>query len=72
VNDVPGEALSMGMATILAARAIVLLATGKSKARVVAKVVRGPITTRLPASFLELHPNTELMLDEAAAAEIAR
>jgi 6-phosphogluconolactonase/glucosamine-6-phosphate isomerase/deaminase len=39
---------------------------------VVAKVVSGPITTRLPASFLELHPNTELMLDEAAAAEIAR
>jgi glucosamine-6-phosphate deaminase len=72
LNDVPHEALSMGMATILRARAIVLLATGKSKARVVAKVVSGPITTRLPASFLELHPNTELMLDEAAAAEIAR
>jgi glucosamine-6-phosphate deaminase len=64
---VPVEALSMGMATILQARRIVLVATGKSKARCVERVVKGPITTKLPASFLQLHSNIEIMLDEAAA-----
>src|SRR5258708_823780 len=64
---VPREGLSMGMATILQARRIVLMATGKSKARSVELAVRGPITTKLPASFLQLHPAVELMLDEAAA-----
>ena len=66
-DKVPKEALSMGMATILQARRIVLVATGKSKARCVDRVVNGPITTKLPASFLQLHPAVEIMLDEAAA-----
>src|SRR5437763_11490984 len=67
VDKVPAEALSMGMATILQARRIVLMATGKSKARCVDLVVNGPITTKLPGSFLQLHQNVEIMLDEAAA-----
>jgi glucosamine-6-phosphate deaminase len=70
-QKVPAEALSMGMATILSARAIVLLATGKSKASCVERVVNGPITTELPASFLQLHTNAELMLDEAAAGKLS-
>lgn len=65
-SKVPAEALSMGMATILGARSIVLLATGKSKASSVERVVNGPITTELPASFLQLHGDAELMVDEAA------
>lgn len=68
---VPAEALSMGMATILQARAIVLLATGKSKAGCIAKTVNGPITTRLPASFLQLHHDVEVVLDGGAAQRIA-
>jgi glucosamine-6-phosphate deaminase len=68
---VPEEALSMGMATILQARSIVLLATGKSKAGCIARVVNGPITTKLPASFLQLHHDVQVMLDEAAASAIA-
>ena len=67
-GNVPAEALSMGMGTILHARRIVLIATGKSKARCIDKVVNGAITTRFPASFLQLHPNVEIMLDEAASA----
>jgi glucosamine-6-phosphate deaminase len=67
---VPREALSMGMATIMRARALVLLATWKSKASCIAKIVGGPITTRLPASCLQLHPRAELLLDEAAASRI--
>ena len=69
--DVPSQALSMGMGTILQARKAVLLATGESKAGCVERVVRGPITTALPASMLQLHRDAELMLDEAAANALA-
>lgn len=64
---VPTEALSMGMATILHSRAIVLLATGRSKAACVERVVNGPLTTELPASFLQLHDDVDIMLDAPAA-----
>ena len=69
-EKVPHEALSMGMATILHARRIVMIATGKSKAGCIEKVVHGPITTKLPASFLQVHRHAELMLDEAAASAL--
>jgi glucosamine-6-phosphate deaminase len=69
-GKVPKEALSMGMGTILHARRIVLIATGKSKARCIDLVVNGPITTKMPASFLQVHSNVELMLDEAAAGRL--
>ncbi len=69
---VPREALSMGMATILQARRIVLLATGAAKARCVQRMVEGPVTTEVPASFLQLHPNAEVWLDRAAAARLSR
>jgi glucosamine-6-phosphate deaminase len=69
-SAVPAEALSMGMATILQARAIVLLVTGRSKAGCVASMLRGPITPELPASFLQLHHDVEVVLDQAAAASL--
>ena len=69
-DQVPREALSMGMATILHARQIVMIATGKSKAGCIEKVVHGPITTKLPASFLQVHRDVELMLDETAASRL--
>ena len=64
---VPRTALSMGIATILQSRRIVLVATGTAKAHCVTKMVSGPVTPRLPASFLQLHPRAELWLDRAAA-----
>jgi len=70
VDRVPREALSMGMATILHARRIILIATGKSKAPAVRRMVTGPITPRLPASFLELHGDVDLWLDGAAAGQL--
>lgn len=70
--QVPAEALSMGMASILGARAIVLLATGRAKASCVERVVHGPLTTDLPASFLQLHPDVDIMLDEAAGGELRK
>ena len=68
--NVPPEALSMGMATILHARAIVLLATGRAKAACVERVVNGPLTTELPASFLQLHNDVDIMLDAPAAEKL--
>lgn len=66
-SKVPTHALSMGMATILHARRIVLIATGKSKAKCVERMVNGSIDTRMPASFLQLHRDVELVVDRAAA-----
>jgi glucosamine-6-phosphate deaminase len=68
--NVPREALSMGVGTILKAAEIVLIATGERKAQCVERAVGGPVTTRLPASFLQLHPRVELYLDRAAASRL--
>ena len=67
---VPREALSIGMGTILRAEAIVVIATGERKAPAVASMLRGPLTTQLPASFLQLHRRVEVYLDRAAAAAL--
>jgi len=68
--QVPAEALSMGMATILQARAVILLAHGSSKAGCIERAVNGPLTTDLPASFLQLHHDVDIVLDAAAATEL--
>ena len=70
MSAVPREALSMGMATILHAKRIVLLATGATKARCVQRMVEGPVTPRLPGSFLQLHGCAEIWLDRSAASQL--
>jgi len=67
VLRVPHEALSMGMGTILRSRRIVLFVTGRSKAHTVERVIGGRLTTRVPASLLQLHRDVDVWLDEAAA-----
>jgi len=67
MSKVPREALSMGIGTILAARAVVLIATGRSKARAINAMCSGRITPSLPASFLQLHQDVTLVLDQAAS-----
>lgn len=69
-SRVPQAALSIGMGTILRAETIVMLATGERKASAVAGMLRGPVTTTLPASFLQLHRRVEVYLDRAAAAAL--
>jgi len=71
ITRVPSHAVSMGMATILQARKIVLIATGAEKSEAVARMIDGPITTQLPASFLQVHPRVTVMLDRAAGARLA-
>jgi glucosamine-6-phosphate deaminase len=68
---VPGSALSIGMATILRAREIVLLATGAEKADAVQGMVEGLITASLPASLLQVHARVTVMLDAEAAAKLS-
>jgi glucosamine-6-phosphate deaminase len=71
IARVPREALTMGMATILQSRAIVLIGTGESKAEAVNAVLTSGITTRVPASFLTLHPQVTMMFDEPLADAMA-
>jgi len=65
--DVPRQALSTGIGTIMRARKIVMVCTGEGKARAVYDMVRGPVTPKCPASMLQFHPNVTVILDEAAA-----
>ncbi|MGE3344351.1 MAG: glucosamine-6-phosphate deaminase [Vicinamibacterales bacterium] len=62
-QDVPAWALSMGIGTILNAREVVLLATGDAKSTILRRALQGPITTRVPASLLQLHPRVTAIAD---------
>ncbi len=66
MDEVPTHAISMGIKSIMHARRIILLANGEHKAEAVAAAVKGPITPELPASVLQLHPNVQFIIDEAA------
>ena len=70
VRPVPREALTVGLETILASAAILLVASGSKKAAAVATALQGPVTPRCPASFLSLHPDLSVMLDRSAAARL--
>ena len=64
---VPRHVVTQGVATILAARHLVLLAWGPGKAGAVAALVEGPLTAMVPASALQLHPHATVVVDEGAA-----
>lgn len=70
IEEVPNSAISMGIKTIMHAKKIVLLAAGFEKAKVIEKMINGPITPDLPASILQLHPDVTLILDREAAMEL--
>jgi glucosamine-6-phosphate deaminase len=70
VRRVPREAMSMGIGTILSARMVLLLATGADKAPIVGRAFGGRISTRVPASLLQAHPNALVVLDRAAARKL--
>ena len=71
-EPVPTHALTQGLGTILEARHLVLLATGGAKADAVAAALTGPVTPDCPASVVQLHSQVTVVLDEAAAAVLAR
>ena len=69
-DKMPRRAITMGVGTIIEARRCILLATGESKAEVVAQAVEGPITSMVTASALQLHPKCTVVVDEAAAGKL--
>jgi len=66
-ENVPQQALTMGVGTILEARKIVLMAFGEHKAQIVQRAAEGDMTDAIAASFLQRHPDTTFILDQAAA-----
>ncbi|HEV8382785.1 MAG TPA: glucosamine-6-phosphate deaminase [Gemmatimonadales bacterium] len=72
VDNVPREAITTGVATILDAKEIALLATGEHKAGIVARAVEGEISTDVAATFLQRHQSVTFYLDLPAAAELTR
>lgn len=71
-ENVPREAVTMGIASITAAREVALLATGEHKATIVRRAVEGEVDRAVAATFLQRHPNAVLYVDDAAAAELTR
>jgi len=67
IDEVPTQAVTMGVRTVMNARGIILMAIGKAKAEIIAKTVNGPVTEEVPASVLQLHPDVEIYLDYDAA-----
>lgn len=70
-EDVPTKAITMGMASILKSKKIVLLASGRSKSAVVAELLRETINTNVPATLLNVHPDVVLICDREAYADVS-
>ena len=66
----PRLAITMGIATIMEAQQIALLATGESKANAVKATIEGPLSAMCPGSVLQMHPNTAVIIDDAAAHQL--
>ena len=62
--------LTQGLGTILDARELLLVAQGAGKADAVAEMIEGPLSSRCPASALQLHPEATVIIDRAAAAKL--
>ena len=70
VEDVPTQAYTMGINTIMQAKMILVIVSGADKAEIVKKAFFGPVTPQVPASILQMHPNVVVVVDEAAASLI--
>ncbi|MCQ2962864.1 glucosamine-6-phosphate deaminase [Streptococcus sp.] len=70
MEEVPKQAISMGIHSIMQSKMVVLMAYGKDKADAINQMINGPISEALPASVLQNHPNVVVIVDEAAASEL--
>ncbi|MCR5493203.1 MAG: glucosamine-6-phosphate deaminase [Streptococcus sp.] len=70
MEEVPKQAISMGIHSIMQSKMVVLMAYGKDKADAINQMINGPIGEDLPASVLQNHPNVVVIVDEAAASEL--
>ena len=71
-EQVPPCSLTMGVGTLLTAKTVFLTAWGDEKSEIMQKVIEGNITDTLPATFLQTHPNAQVVLDLSAAAHLTR
>ena len=69
-GEVPTQAISMGIKSIMSARNIVLMANGGSKADAIHAALTGPVTEEVPASVLQLHPSVTIVVDQAAGSRL--
>lgn len=69
-NEVPRQAISMGIGTIMRARGVVLVINGAEKADITKKALQGPVTPEVQASILQFHRNVTVVLDEGAASKL--
>lgn len=66
IQEVPRQALTMGIGTIMKAQKIILLANGRKKAHVIERTINGPVSTEVPATVLQLHNDVTLLIDQEA------
>ena len=71
-DDVPRQAYTMGIGTIMSAKKIVVVVSGEDKAEIVKKAFFGPVTPEVPASILQMHPDVTVVCDEAAYSKVAQ
>lgn len=70
IDEVPTQARTMGIGTIMRARKLLLVANGPAKAAIVKEALFGPVTPQVPASILQFHPDVTVILDPEAAAQL--
>ena len=70
IEEVPTHAITMGLANIMKAKKIILIATGANKAEAIKKMIQGEVTEDMPASILQFHPNVVILTDREAAKTI--
>lgn len=69
-SDVPRQAYTMGIGTIMSAKKILVVVSGEDKADILSKIISGPITPQVPASILQLHPDVTIVADNAALSKV--
>lgn len=72
IIKVPARALTMGIDNIMKAKRVILLGFGEAKADILKKTIEGPVTERVPASYLQQHQNAAIYLDQGAAMQLTR
>lgn len=71
-ENVPRQAITMGIGTIIDSERIILMAWGEHKANIIARTLEGEISEQVPATYLQNHTNTKVILDQAAASQLTR
>ena len=70
IDEVPTQARTMGIGTIMRARKLLLVANGPAKAAIMKEALYGPVTPQVPASILQFHPDVTVIVDPEAAAQL--